>query len=178
MHSEHNRAEDWTCLEQFRTRQQQRQALCSGSPKSSFGSTLNLENLECLQKKKACSNILLLLEPCLGPILETCMGRRARNHPRAHRRALATGAPDGAELLGWGWRRRQPGKRGGRAGCAQMHGAGTRTALGGKGAGIQSSLTFPLHDRLEAGGKHGSSPSHGGHAIALGAGLPLAHRWG
>lgn len=114
--SEHNRAEDWPHLAEFRTRQQQHQALCSGSPKSSFGSTLNLENLECLQKK-TCSNILLLLEPCLGPILEICMGRRARNHPGARRRAAATGAPDGAELLGWGRRRRQPGKRGGRAGC-------------------------------------------------------------
>lgn len=49
--SEHNHAEDWPHLAEFRTRQQQHQALRSGSPKSSFRSTLNLENLECLQKK-------------------------------------------------------------------------------------------------------------------------------
>jgi len=127
-------------------------------------------------KKKAVT-IILLLQRCLGPILEMHLGRRARNHSCVHRQALATGTPDGAELLEWGWRRRKPGKRGARAGCMQMHGAGTQTILEGKVSEIQTLLTSPPHGTRGARCKHCPQPAHRGHA-QLGAGLRVAHRWG
>lgn len=69
-----------------------------------------------LTKKQAhlAMNILLQLHhksPCLVFILDTHLGRQARNHPCVPRQALARGTPDGVELLDWGWRRSAPGKR-------------------------------------------------------------------
>lgn len=103
------------------------------------------------KKNRACLavNILLLLHHeshYLGFILDTRLGRQARNHSCVPRQALARGTPDGAELLDGGWRRSVPGKQGGGAGCIQMHRVGTRTILEGNGAGIQTSLTSLLHD--------------------------------